>query len=866
MTLPIDALLPEIVASLAATPSLVLQAPPGTGKTTRVPLALLDAPWLAGKRIVMLEPRRLAARSAARYMATLIGEPVGQTVGYRTRLDTKVGAATRIEVVTEGILSRLLQDDAALEAYGAVIFDEFHERSLQGDLGLALVRECQQVLREDLRLVVMSATLDAAGMARVLGEAPVLSCAGQNFPVQIRYAPAPPAHGGRPQWLEHLAGVIREALRSEAGSLLVFLPGEGEIRRLVEILGAALPGDVLLAPLYGQLAAEAQDLAISPAPQGQRKLVLATAIAETSLTIEGVRVVIDAGLLRQPHFDPNSAMTRLVTTRLSAANAEQRRGRAGRVAPGVCIRLWSEDERLQPFAPPEILQADLTGTVLELAAWGVSDPAALAWLDLPPAAAWAQSRELLQQLEALDAKGAVTAHGRAMLGLGIAPRLAHMVLRGRELGLARLAAELAALLSERDLLAPGQGSDIHDRIAVLRGEQSFPGLHRERLRLVREAAKRLQESGTRGADGSEARTRPGRSDGGSGGARPGRMETNGGASAAARGTVARAEGHDDAGRLLALAYPDRVGQRRPGGEPRYVLANGRGALLPPEDRLAREPWLVVAESDGKAREARIFLAAPVSAAALEETLGAAIRDEEFVEWDAQAQCVLARRQRRLGALVLEDRALAKAEPEKVKAAFCAGLRQAGLEKLPWTPELRQWQARVQLMHGLEPAQWPDVSDAALAESLLVWAGPYLDGLTRFSHLEKFALRDALQGLLEWAQQQRLDQELPLRLSVPTGSSVSIDYTTDHDPVLSVKLQEMFGLTQTPRLAGGRVPLTIHLLSPAQRPVAVTQDLASFWANAYVEVRKDLRGRYPRHPWPEDPLTAVAQRGVKKRGE
>lgn len=835
MILPIDALLPELLACLAGQSTLVLQAPPGTGKTTRVPLALLDAPWRGDKRIVMLEPRRLAARSAARYMAGLLGEPVGKTVGYRTRLDTKVSADTRIEVVTEGILTRLLQDDAALEAYAAVIFDEFHERSLQADLGLALVRECQLLLREDLRLIVMSATLDAAGMARVLGEAPVLSCAGRTFPVQTRYAPPPPSHGGRPQWLEHLAGVIREAMRTEEGSLLVFLPGEGEIRRLVDLLGESLPGDVLLAPLYGQLAAEAQDLAISPAPQGQRKLVLATAIAETSLTIEGVRVVIDAGLLRLPHYDPNSAMTRLVTQRLSAANAEQRRGRAGRVAPGVCIRLWSEDERLQPFAPPEILQADLTGTVLELAAWGVSDPSALAWLDVPPAAAWAQSRELLQQLEALDAKGTVTAHGRAMLRLGIAPRLAHMVLRGRELGLGQLAAELAALLSERDLLPPQHGSDIHDRIALLRGEQSFNGVDRGRLRLVREAAQRLQE-GNRAREGVRA------------------------------GKDVHVEGNDDAGRLLALAYPDRIGQRRPGGEPRYVLANGRGALLPAEDRLAREPWLVVAESDGKAREARIFLAAPVSAAALEVTLGAAIREEEFVEWDAQAQALLARRQRRLGALVLEDRPLAKADPEKMKAAFCVGLHQAGLEKLPWTPELRQWQARVQLMHGLEPERWPDVSDAALAATLPQWAGPYLDGITRFSHLEKFALREALHGLLEWAQQQRLEQELPTRIAVPSGSNVSIDYTTDHDPVLSVKLQEMFGLTATPRLAGGRVPLTIHLLSPAQRPVAVTQDLASFWANAYGEVRKDLRGRYPRHPWPEDPLTAVAQRGVKKRGE
>jgi ATP-dependent helicase HrpB len=832
MSLPIDALLPDLLAALAATPSLVLQAPPGTGKTTRVPLALLDAEFLQGRRIVMLEPRRLAARSAARYMAALLGEEVGRTVGYRTRLDTRVSAATRIEVVTEGILTRLLQDDAALEEYGVVIFDEFHERSLQADVGLALTRECQQLLREDLRIVVMSATLDAAAMARLLGAAPVLSCSGQNFPVDVRYA-AP----GRLPLPDHLAAVIRDSVQQESGSLLVFLPGEGEIRRLQEALAETLPDDVILAPLYGQLTAEAQDIAISPAPAGRRKIVLATSIAETSLTIEGIRVVIDSGLLRVPQYDPNSAMTRLVTQRVSAANAEQRRGRAGRLEPGVCIRLWSADEqaRLLPFASPEILQADLTGTVLELAQWGVNEPASLAWLDQPPAANWAQARELLQQLEALDAKGVVTAHGRGMLKLGLPPRLGHMVLRGRELGLGKLAAELAALLAERDLLSHAHGADIHDRIALLRGEQEFAGVDRQRLRLVREGARRLLPAAASRATAAEE---------------------------SSRGQVK--EGNDAAGLLLALAYPDHIAQRRPGSDARFLLSNGRGAFLPPEDRLAREAWIVAAEMDGKAREARIFLAAPVSPAALEEVLGAAIGDTEFVEWDSGTQTVLARRQRRLGALVLEDRPLSGADPEKVKAVLCDALRQRGLDVFPWTPELRQWQARVQLLQALEPEQWPDVSDAALLARLPTWAGPWLDGVTRFSHLEKFPLRDALLAQLDRPLLQRLEKELPQRLNVPSGSAVAIDYTADHDPVLAVKLQEMFGLAATPRLAGGRVPLTIHLLSPAQRPVAVTQDLASFWKNAYPEVRKDLRGRYPRHPWPEDPLSAPAQRGVKKR--
>lgn len=819
MQLPIDAILPDMLRLLAQQSSLVLQAPPGTGKTTRVPLALLQADFLDGKRIVMLEPRRLAARSAARFMASLLGEEVGKTVGYRTRLDTKVSRDTKVEVVTEGILTRLLQDDATLSEYGVVIFDEFHERSLQADLGLALVRECQQVLRDDLRLIVMSATLDAAAMSRVLGEVPVLSCTGKVFPVEIRYRAL-----GKERLPDFMARVIRDVVAEEAGSVLVFLPGEGEIRRVTDALQEHLPADVLLAPLYGQLSADEQDKAISPSPDGKRKVVLATSIAETSLTIEGIRVVVDAGLLRVPQYDPNSAMTRLVTQRVSAANAEQRRGRAGRVCPGICIRLWSEDEqqRLMPFAPPEILQADLTGTVLELAQWGVSDPAHLSWLDMPPAANWAQARELLQQLEALDAKGHVTAHGKNMIRLGLPPRLGHMVLRGRERGLGKLAGELAALLSERDLLPHDQGADIHDRLALLRGEQEFSRVDRGRLRLVREGARRLEERNTRTAE----------------------------------------EKNEDAGLLLALAYPDHIGQRRAGSEARFRLSNGSGAFLPAEDRLAREEWIVAAELDGKAREARIFLAAPVSLAALEEVLPAAISTTEFVSWDAATQAVLARKQKRLGALVLEDKALTAADPEKIRAVLCAAIREAGLQVLPWTPALQQWQARVSLMHGLEPETWPDVSNEALLKNIEDWAGPFLDGVSRFSHLSRVPLQDALHGMLAWSAQQQLEKSLPTHLSVPTGSQISIDYTAEHGPVLAVKLQEMFGQLTTPALANGRVPLTIHLLSPAQRPVAVTQDLASFWKNVYGDVRRDLRGRYPRHPWPEDPFTAVAQRGVK----
>lgn len=821
MPLPIDTVLPQLLTTLDTNPVVVLQAPPGTGKTTRVPLALLKAEFLGQQKIIMLEPRRLAARSAARYMATLLGEEAGQTVGYRTRLDTRVSAATRIEVVTEGILTRILQNDAELSGYGVVIFDEFHERSLQADLGLALVRECQLALREDLRLIVMSATLDAAPLAKLLDDAPVLACQGQMHPVEIRYsAPC------RTPWLDHLAQLIRQTVNEETGSILVFLPGEGEIRRLVERLETGLPEDVQLAPLYGQLSGEAQDFAISPAPAGQRKLVLATAIAETSLTIEGIRIVIDAGFVRAPVYDPGSAMTRLVTRRLAAANAEQRRGRAGRLGPGICIRLWSEEEssRLAPFSTPEIAQTDLADTVLELAQWGVSDPATMAWLDVPPAPAWTQAVQLLQTLEALDNQGKITPHGRAMLALGLSPRLAHMVLRGRERGLGELAADLAALLSERDVMITGQGADLYDRIQLLRGEQTPGGVDRGRLRLVRESARRLY---LRNSDKSQSITQL-----------------------------------ESIGLLLALAYPDRVAQRRPGGPARYVLANGRGAFLPDEDRLARESWLVIADLDGQAREAKIFLAASITQADIEDVLADSIKQQEFVSWDNASQSVQARTQRVLGAVVLEDKALASAPPEAIKQALVRAIQETGLTVFTWTDTEHQWQARLQLMHQLEPAVWPDASDAALLATLAEWAGPWLDGCSRFSHLAKFPLREALTALLDWTQQQALERELPTHLSVPTGSRIAIDYTAEHGPVLAVKLQEMFGLMDTPKLAGGRVPLTIHLLSPAQRPVAVTQNLASFWANAYADVRRDLRGRYPRHPWPEDPFTAEAQRGVK----
>ncbi|MBE02031.1 ATP-dependent helicase HrpB [uncultured Marinobacter sp.] len=820
--LPIDAILPELLRTLEHASTALLQAPPGAGKTTRVPLALLDAPWRQGRKILMLEPRRLAARSAARFMAAQRGEAPGQTVGYRTRLDTRVSAATQIEVVTEGILTRLIQDDPMLEDYAAVLFDEFHERSLQADLGLALVRESQQALRPDLRLLVMSATLDTGPIARVLGDVPVLTSAGRAYPVTVEYRP-PPRHR---DLTDHVVATVREALQSQSGSLLVFLPGAGEIRRVVRALTGQLPPSVRLAPLYGNLQAGVQDQAIAPAPEGQRKVVLATAIAETSLTIDGVRVVIDAGLQRRAVFDPNSGMTRLVTGRVSRASAEQRKGRAGRLEPGVCYRLWSESEQfgLAEFTPPEIQVADLAPLVLELAQWGARQPDQVAWVDAPPLAHWQQAVALLQWLDLLDGDGAITDHGKAARQLGTHPRLAHMVLRGRALGLAGPAAELAALLEERDLLGPGRGADLHERLRVLRGEQAPVGVDPARLKAVRQAARRLSPEAGQGELPGEA----------------------------------------EVGRLLALAYPDRIARRRPGPAPRYQLSNGRGAALREDDPLARHDWLVAADLDGQAREAAIYLAAPVDRAVLEQDLAGHIVERDEADWDESRGSVVARRVRRLGELVLAERPLASVDPGLLRQGLLAAVRRKGLDSLPWSPEARQWRARVALLARCFPGEWPATDDAALLARLDQWLAPFLVGISRWSELSKLNLLQALTSELDYHQQQRLDTLAPAALTIPTGQRIRLDYTADQGPVLAAKLQALFGWTETPRVADGRVPVVIHLLSPAQRPLAVTSDLASFWRNVYPEVRKDMRGRYPKHPWPEDPFSAEPQQGTKKR--
>ena len=819
---PIDALLPQLRDTLAQHATVLLSAPPGAGKTTRVPPALLGTAWLGQGRILLLEPRRLAARAAAGFMARERGEPVGQTIGYRTRLDSRISAATRIEVITEGILTRILQSDPSLEGIGCLIFDEFHERSLQADLGLALAREIQQALRPDLRIVVMSATLAVDALLPRLNQPPLLEAEGRSFPVTLHYHPPPRER----RLLDHVASSVLMVLEQEQGSILVFLPGSGEIRRVARALAGRLPPAVNLCPLYGQMGPDDQDAAIAPCPPGQRKVVLATAIAESSLTIDGIRVVIDAGLQRSSRFDPNAGMPRLVTTPASRAAADQRAGRAGRLEPGLCYRLWPEGEqtRRPAHTPPEIAQADLAALVLELAGWGTADPQALCWLDPPPPAHWNQAMDLLLKLGAVDVSGRITAHGRALLQLGLHPRLGQLLLGGRARGQARLAAELAALLSDRDPLPPGSGCDLAVRIAALR--RGHPGVPPARVKPLRQLADRLSITGSVKAAGGEA-------------------------------------GGDCIGALLALAFPDRIAQAR-GGRGRFRLSNGRGAFLPEEDALAGEPWLVAAELDGQAREARIFLAAPISQATLEAVLAAGIQIEECAEWDAGRGRMLARRRRLLGALVLEETELAQPPAAVLEAGLLAAVRQRGLEALPWTDAARQWQARIQLLHRLWPSDWPAVDDASLLATLEQWLGPFLYGARSWREVERVDLLSAIGSLVAPARRAAVERLAPASLNIPTGRTVRLDYQAEGGPVLATKLQSVFGWTTTPSVADGRVPVVLHLLSPAGRPLAVTADLASFWTNAYPEVRKDMRGRYPKHPWPEDPRSAAAMDGVKRR--
>ena len=830
---PIEEALPRLCLSLRDHPSAVLAAPPGAGKTTRVPMALAQEPWLGRRKIMMLEPRRLATRAAARYMAQMLGESVGRTVGYRVRLDTKVGPETRIEIVTDGILTRLLRHDPSLASYGLVIFDEFHERSLQGDLGLALARESQRLFRPDLRLLIMSATLDCSAVSRLLNDAPIIVSEGRSYSVRTSYAVRPITGPIEPA----VVSAVRRTLAEESGSILVFLPGMAEIRRVERRLRESpLAAGVEVYPLHGDLPQETQEAAISPAPTGRRKIVLATSIAETSLTIEGIRIVVDAGLMRVPRFSPRTGLTRLETVRVTQDAADQRRGRAGRLESGVCYRLWTEAEHqsLLPRRTAEILEADLASLVLELAEWGAGDASDLTWLDPPPTGALIQARRLLVRLGAFDESASITAHGRRLVDLTLHPRLAHMILKAMPLGQGGQACDLAALLSERDILqgpAGWRNSDLRIRLEALRGDASLAhgaSVNRVLSRHIEQVASQWKRQL--------------------------------GITISQRGAIG------PIGLLLAFAYPDRVAQRQAGSDRRYLLANGRGASFAQEDALAREPYLAVAQVDDSSQWPSILLAAPL---VLDELLfhePDLVGTRDFVVWDAASETVLAGRRRQFGELILEDRPLLDPDPAQITAALLSGVKRAGLSRLPWTKELRQWQARVLFARRTdrEPARWPDVSDQALLDTLEAWLGPFVQGMRSLHQVRGLNLTEALQSLLSWEQRKHLDRLAPSHLMVPSGSQIRLDYEAGERPVLAVKLQEMFGCRDTPLVGGGTVPVIIHLLSPAGRPVQVTQDLASFWASTYGEVKKELRGRYPKHPWPDDPLKAEPTRRTKRK--
>jgi ATP-dependent helicase HrpB len=839
--LPINEALPALATALQTRTRVLLDAPPGAGKSTIVPLALLQAPWLGGK-ILMLEPRRLAARAVASRMAQLRGEPVGGTIGYRTRLDTKIGRDTRVEVVTEGILTRMLQQDPELPGIGAVIFDEFHERSLNADLGLALCLESQQTLREDLRLLVMSATLDLKPLAKLLDDAPVIAAHGRSFEVETHYVPR-----RNDLHLElQMASTIRRVLAEHEGDVLCFLPGAAEITRVQRNLESAgldaeaFPGHsarggsggsrVRVLPLYGELTGAAQDVALAPAPPGQRKVVLATSIAETSLTIDGVRVVIDSGLRRYAEFDPLTGMSRLVTVKVSQAAADQRCGRAGRISAGHCYRLWSEgiQATLAPQSEAEMLHADLAPLALELYCWGAVDAASLRWLDPPPAAPLAQARDLLRRLDAIDPADRITPHGRALAKVGAHPRLAHLLVRSRSLGASRLACDLAAVLSERDILRAGFGArdvDLRLRISVMREYK-----HELPAGVSVDARALAQASRTSAAWQREFR----------------------------RDGADSADPHTATGALLALAYPDRIGRARGDGG-RYVLANGRGARFGEPQALAKSEFIVAAELDGGEREARIHLAAPVTLADIEALFAAHIIEDAQILWDHRTNAVQARCVRRLGELTLESTELRSPDPDAVQAAVLAGLKTVGVASLPWTAELEQWRARVALLRKYEvgaPDPWPDLSDDTLLATLEDWAPPWIVGMTRKEHFSRMDLAGALHSRLSYAQSTLLDREAPTHYTVPSGSRIPIDYLDGDIPTISVRLQEMFGLHVTPSVAAGKLPLLLKLLSPARRPVQITRDLVSFWERGYHEVKKDLKGRYPKHYWPDDPYTAA----------
>ena len=813
--LPIDEALPRLTSALATNNRSVLVAQPGAGKTTRVPLVLLDEPWAKDMKILVLEPRRLAARAAAARMASILGEQVGDTVGLRVRFGSKVSKRTRIEVVTEGVFTRLILDDPSLAGVAAVLFDEFHERSLDADLGLALVRDAQQGLRDDLKILVMSATLDGARVAALLGNAPVIESQGRGFPVETRYL----GRDARVPIERQVADAAEHALRANSGSLLVFLPGAAEIRRTETLLKERVrKANVDIVALFGALDASEQDRAISPAPPGHRKVVLATSIAETSLTIEGIRVVIDSGLSRVPRYEPDVGLTRLQTVRVSRAAADQRRGRAGRTEPGVCYRLWDEPQTgsLEPYTRPEILSADLSSFVLDLAQWGAVDPGELAFLDPPPRAALNEARALLGDLGALDAQGRVTEEGRKLRALPLPPRLARMVVDAAAEGAGAQAAAIAALLTERGL--GGDDLDLCRRLDQFRRDRSRRG----------EDARAMVKRWADAVDG------------------------NGG-------------GKLSVGSILALAYPDRIAKSRGGRSGAFLLANGRGGLVDPASALACETFLAVAELTGAAGASRILLAAPLTRAEIEARFADRIEEREAVTFDTDSASLRARRSRRLGVLVLAEQLKPVAPNAENAKQLAEGIAALGIGKLPWSKAQMQLRNRVSFLRRSEGDEWPDLSDNTLARTVAEWLAPFLTGKTALAQIGADDLAAALDALIPWNLRHRLDAEAPTHFTASTGSAVPIDYDAEQGPTISIRVQELFGLATHPSIAGGRVPLVIELLSPAHRPVQVTRDLPGFWRGSYKDVKTEMRGRYPKHPWPDDPLSAPATRRAKPRG-
>jgi ATP-dependent helicase HrpB len=853
--LPIDAALPDLTAALRGNTAAVLVAPPGAGKTTRVPLVLAREDWAQkARRILVLEPRRLAARAAAERMAQTLGERVGDTVGLRVRFGSKISSRTRVEIITEGIFTRLILDDPMLEGVSAVIFDEFHERSLDADLGLALARDVQQGLREDLRILVMSATIDGARIAKLLGDAPVIASEGRAFPVETRYT----GRDTRP--IEpQVADTIIRAMRADTGSVLAFLPGAAEIRRTKTLLeGRAEPTTDVVA-LYGALTGDEQDRAIAPALPGRRKIVLATSIAETSITIEGVRIVVDSGLARVPRYEPDVGVTRLETVRVSRAAADQRRGRAGRTEPGVCYRLWDEPQTaaLEPFARPEILAADLSSFALDLAAWG-GGPDQLAFLDPPPKAALTEARTLLRELGAIDRDGRITAEGRLLRSLPLPPRLARMVVDAGAEGDALPAAEIATLIGERGL--GGDDVDLRERLNALRRDRSPRG------RDARAMAQRWAEI--------PSAPSPLVGEGRGGGSGGGAVELTSAQTPLTRARrlttptpIPSPQGggaENSVGALLALAYPERIAKNRGGAAGAFLLVNGRGANIDPASPLAREPFLAVAELAGTAAQGRILSAAPIALAEIEQRFSDRIEAREEIAFDAASASLRGRRSRRLGAIALSDQPMPVAANDDTAQQLADGIASLGMHRLPWTKSLQQWRDRIMFLRASEGEEWPDLSDAALAQTINAWLAPALATKTALGEITADELSTAVRALLPWPLQRRLDAEAPTHFAAPTGSQVPIDYEADGGPKIAIRVQELFGLDRHPAIAGGKAPLLIELLSPAHRPVQMTRDLPGFWRGSYAAVRAEMRGRYPKHPWPEDPIAALATRRAKPR--